>query len=169
MREIFTPVVHTINRKTWCRARVWSIMAGKISKNRNKQTSDQEHENNCIVPERKEIRAVCVLRSSFIQSFSIKFKVMSLKNGHIFFCFAYENLFSALVSRKGAELSTETKELIITLSESVKNKAELSKMLNIPRPTITSVLRKYRRTLVQWRLCPEVAGKEASQIETEML
>ena len=50
-----------------------------------------------------------------------------------------------------------------------QNKAELSKMLNIPRPTITSVLRKYRRTLAQWRLCPEVAGKEASQIETEML
>ena len=44
------------------------------------------------------------------------------------------------------ELSTETKELIITLSESVKNKAELSRMLNIPRTTITSVLSKYRRT-----------------------
>ena len=53
---------------------------------------------------------------------------------------------SALMSRKGAELSTETKELIITLSESVQNKAELSRMLNIPRATITSVLRKYRRT-----------------------
>ena len=50
------------------------------------------------------------------------------------------------MSRKGAELSTETKELIITLSESVKNKAELSRMLNIPRTTITSVLSKYRRT-----------------------
>ena len=63
-----------------------------------------------------------------------------------FFCFAYENLFSALMSRKGAELSTETKESIITLSESVQNKAELSRMLNIPRTTITSVLSKYRRT-----------------------
>ena len=50
------------------------------------------------------------------------------------------------MSRKGAELSTETKELIITLSESVKNKAELSRMLNIPRTTIMSVLSKYRRT-----------------------
>ena len=50
------------------------------------------------------------------------------------------------MSRKGAELSTETKELIITLSESVQNKAELSRMLNIPRTTITSVLSKYRRT-----------------------
>ena len=61
MREIFTPVVHTINGKTWCRARVWSIKAGKLSKNRNKQTSDQEHEKHCIVSERKEITAVCVL------------------------------------------------------------------------------------------------------------
>ena len=87
----------------WRRARVWSTKPGKISKNRNKQTSDQEHEINCTVPERKEIRA---------ESFNIKFKVRSLNKGHIFFCFAYENLFSALVSRKGAELSTETKELI---------------------------------------------------------
>ena len=43
-------------------------------------------------------------------------------------------------------MSTETKELIITLSESVQNKAELSRMLNIPRTTITSVLSKYRMT-----------------------
>ena len=50
------------------------------------------------------------------------------------------------MSRKGAELSTETEELIITLSESVQNKAELSRMLSIPRMTITSVLSKYRRT-----------------------
>ena len=46
------------------------------------------------------------------------------------------------MSRKGAELSTEMKELIITLSESVQNKAELSRMLNIPRTTITSILSK---------------------------
>ena len=50
------------------------------------------------------------------------------------------------MSRKGAELSTETKELIITLSEPVQDKAELSRMLNVPRTTITSVLIKYRRT-----------------------
>ena len=50
------------------------------------------------------------------------------------------------MSRKGAELSTETKESIITLSESVQNKAELSRMLNIARTTITSVLSNYRRT-----------------------
>ena len=72
MREIFTPVVHTINRKTWCMARVWSIKAEKISTNRNKQTSDQEHEKNCMVPERKEITAVCVLTSRL---FMIKFKL----------------------------------------------------------------------------------------------
>ena len=78
--------------------------------------------------------------------FSHSVKVKSLRNGHIFFGFAPENLFSAVTSRKGAELSTETKELIITLSESVKNKSKLSRMLNIPRTTITSVLSKYRRT-----------------------
>ena len=44
------------------------------------------------------------------------------------------------MSRKGAKLSTETKELIINY------KAELSRMLNIRRATITSVLSKYRRT-----------------------
>ena len=65
----------------------------------------------------------------------------------IFFscCFASENLFSAFMSRKGAELSTKTKELIITLSESVQNKVELSRMLNVPRTAITSVS-KYGRT-----------------------
>ena len=37
------------------------------------------------------------------------------------------------MNRKGVELSPETKELIVTLSESVKNKAE---KLNISRKTI---------------------------------
>ena len=37
--KIFTPVVHTVNRKTWCRVHVWSIKVGKIRKNRNKQTN----------------------------------------------------------------------------------------------------------------------------------
>lgn len=37
------------------------------------------------------------------------------------------------MSRKGVELFPDTKELIVTLSESVKNKAEV---LNIPRKTI---------------------------------
>ena len=39
------------------------------------------------------------------------------------------------MSRKGAELFTETKELIVTLLQSVQNKAELSRLLNIPRTT----------------------------------
>lgn len=69
------------------------------------------------------------------------------------------------MSRKGAELSTETKESIITLSESVQNKAELSRMLNIPRTTITSVLSASTEGLAQWRVWHEVAGKGASQIE----
>ena len=34
---------------------------GKIGKRRNNQTSDQEYEKNCIVSERKGIKAVCVL------------------------------------------------------------------------------------------------------------
>ena len=50
------------------------------------------------------------------------------------------------MSRKGTELSTETKELIVTLLHSVQNKAELSRLLNIPRTTIASVRSKYRST-----------------------
>ena len=146
MHEIFTPVVHTVSRKTWCRARVWSIKAGKISKSRNKQTSDQEHEKKLHSSQKRRNKSCLCFDTSLIQSFNIKFKVRSLKRVIYIFCFAYENLFSALMSRKGAELSTKTKELIITLSESGQNKAELSRMLNIPRTTIRSVLSKYRRT-----------------------
>ena len=56
MLEIFTPVVHTINRKTLIRGArlVNKTRAEKNSKNRNKQTSDQEHEKK----KKKEIRAV---------------------------------------------------------------------------------------------------------------
>ena len=50
------------------------------------------------------------------------------------------------MNRKGADLFIETKELIVSRSQSVQNKAELSRLLNIPRTTITSVLSKYRRT-----------------------
>ena len=60
------------------------------------------------------------------------------------FC-VWELIFSSHGSR-GAELSTETKELSFTLSESGQNKAELSRLLNIPRRAITSVVSKYRRT-----------------------
>ena len=41
--------------------------------------------------------------------FNIKFKVKLIQYGHIFFCFASENLFSALMSQKRAEPSTEMK------------------------------------------------------------
>ena len=85
MREIFTPVVHTVNRKTGCRARVWSIKAGKISKNRNRQTCDQEHEKKSKVPERKKNKSCLCFDTSLIQSFNIKFKVRALKNSHLFF------------------------------------------------------------------------------------
>ena len=47
---------------------------------------------------------------------------------------------------KSAELSEEAKDLIVTLAESVHNKAELSRLLNIPRTTITSVLKKHQQT-----------------------
>ena len=152
-------------------------MQGARLVNKGGKNQQKQKQTNILPITRKKLhsfqkernKSCLCFDSSFIQSFKIKFKVKQLKNGHIFFSFASENLFSVLMSRKGAELSTVTKELIVTLSESVKNKAELSRMLNIPRTTITSVLRKYRRTLAQWRLCPEVAGKEASQIETEML
>ena len=54
--------------------------AEKNSKNRNKQTSDQEHEKK-----KKKRNKSCFFWTSFIQSFDIKFKVTSLKNGHVFF------------------------------------------------------------------------------------
>ena len=55
--------------------------AEKNSKNRNKQTSDQEHEKK--KKKKEELFFFCY--TSFIQSFDIKFKVTSLKNGHVFF------------------------------------------------------------------------------------
>ena len=86
--------------------------AEKNSKNRNKQTSDQEHEKKI------ERRAVFFFDTSFIQSFDIKFKVTSLKNGLVFsFCFW---------------------EFILSSHES-------KKVLTCPQ-TITSVLSKYGRT-----------------------
>ena len=88
MREIFTPVVHTVNRKTWCRARVWSIKAGKISKNRNKQTTDQEHEKNAKFPnEKQKKKELFVFWHLAYQLFNIKFKVKALKNSHTVFTF----------------------------------------------------------------------------------
>ena len=59
------------------------------------------------------------------------------------------------MSRKDAELYTATKELIATPSQSVQNKAELSRLLNIPRTTMLLMF--------------QAEGKRASQIENEML
>ena len=123
---------------------VWSIKAEEISKietNKHPTKSTKKLHSSW----KKRNKSCFCFHTSLIQSFNIKFKVRSLKKGS-HFSSAYENLFSALMSRKGAELSTEMKELIITLSESVQNKAELSRMLNIPRTTLTSVLSNYRRT-----------------------
>ena len=53
------------------------------------------------------------------------------------------------MSRKVAELSRHRDQRIkniVTLSQSVQNKAELSRLLDIRRTTITSVLSKYGRT-----------------------
>ena len=58
-----------------------------------------------------------------------------------FLCCCLKTIFPAIMGRKGVELTAETKELIVAISESVKNKAELSRLLNILRTSITSVLR----------------------------
>ena len=84
MREIFTSFVHTINRKTWCRARVWSIKAGKISRNRNKQHSTKSTKKMQSSRKKKKKSCFC-FDTSLIQSFNIKFKVRALKNSYIFF------------------------------------------------------------------------------------
>ena len=65
--------------------------AEKNSKNRNKQTSDQEHEKKKKKQKKKKKKKkkkeelFFFFDTSFIQSFDIKFKVTSLKNGHVFF------------------------------------------------------------------------------------
>ena len=123
------------------------VNKGRKNQQKQKQTNTGPRAQKKLHSSRKKRNKSCLcFDTSLIQSFNIKFKVRSLKRVVFFFCFAYENLFSALMSRKGAELSTATNELIITLSESVQNKVELSRMLNIPRTTIMSVLSKYRRT-----------------------
>jgi len=50
------------------------------------------------------------------------------------------------MGRKSAELSDEKKNLILKLSTSVKNKSELSRLVRVPRTTITSILKKFRTT-----------------------
>ena len=100
LRKIFTPVVHTVNRKTWCRAHVWSIKAGKISKNRNKQTSDQEHEKNCTVAERKEIRAVCVLTPRLFSHSTLSSRLGRYKGSYYFLFCLWEFIFSSHESKR---------------------------------------------------------------------
>ena len=56
------------------------------------------------------------------------------------------------MSRKDAELSTATKELIVTLWQSAQNKAELSRLLNIPRTTMLLMFQASIEGLAQWRL-----------------
>ena len=69
----------------------------------------------------------------------------------IFLCCCLNNIVPTTVGRKSIELTIETKELIVAMSESVKNKAELSRLLNIPRTTITSVLLNYKG-MARWRI-----------------
>ena len=103
MREIFTLVVQNFNSENSMQGARLVNKGGKIGKKRNNQTSDREYEKSCIVSERN--KSCFCFDISFIQSFNINFKVRSPKNGH---CFASENS----KSPKGAELSTETKELL---------------------------------------------------------
>ena len=75
-------------------------LVNKGGKNQQKQkqtTFDQEHEKNAKFPKEKKKSCFC-FDTSLIQSFNIKFKVRALKSSH-FFCFASENLFSALMRR----------------------------------------------------------------------
>ena len=64
------------------------------------------------------------------------------------------------MSRKDAELYTATKELIATPSQSVQNKAELSRLLNIPRTTMLLMFQASIEGLTQWRLTP--SGRKKS-------
>ena len=132
--------------KTRCRARVWSIKAGKLTKKRNNQTSDQEYEINCIVSERKEVRAVCALTPcSFSHSTSTSRLGRKKMVIYIFlFCF-WELIFSSHESKRCWTVHRDQR--INSYSVAIRAKqAELSRPLNIPGTTITSVLSKYRRT-----------------------
>ena len=80
MHENFTPVVHTVNRKTWCRVHVWSIKVGKIRKTRNKQTNiwARARKKKLHSSRRKRNKSCLCFDTLLIQSFNIKFKVRSL-------------------------------------------------------------------------------------------
>ena len=73
--EIFTLVVQNVNSENLMQgARL--IKGGKLAK---KETIRPRVRKNCIVSERKGIRAVCVLTTPLFS------QVRSQKNGHIFF------------------------------------------------------------------------------------
>ena len=84
----------------WRRARVWSTKPGKISKIRNKQTSDQEHEINCTVPERKEIRAVCLLTPRLFSHSKLSSRLGRYKGSHFFLFCLWEFIFSSRESKR---------------------------------------------------------------------
>ena len=58
----------------------------------------------------------------------------------IILCYCLKTIFPTNMDQKSVELTTEMTELIVARSESVKNKAELSRLLDIPRMTIASAL-----------------------------
>lgn len=50
MGEIFTPVVYTVNRKTGCRAHVWSIKAGTLAKIETNKNPTKSTKKNAQFP-----------------------------------------------------------------------------------------------------------------------
>ena len=67
------------------------------------------------------------------------------------------------MGQKSVELTIEMKELIVACSESVKNKAELSRLLDIPRMTIASALNTTTKGLALWGNRRKVEEKRNSQ------
>ena len=82
---MFTLVVHTIGKLDVGRA-FGLIKGGKISKKGTNVRSKARKKLNS--PQKKISKNCLYFDTSFIQSFIVKFKVTSLKNGHLFlFCF----------------------------------------------------------------------------------
>ena len=132
---------------------------GKIGKKRNNQTSDQEYEKNCIVSERKGIRAVCVLTPRLFSHSTLSSR-LGRKKMVIFFLFCFWELIFRSHESKRCWTVHRDQELIVTLLQSVQDKAELSRLLNIPTTNITSVLSKDRRIGTAKTLMP--SGKKKS-------
>ena len=123
------------------------VNKGGKNQQKQKQTNIRPGARNKLHSSRKKRNKSCLyFDASLIQSFNIKFNVRSLEKGHIFLVLLMRIYFQLSRVEKVLNCPQRRKNSIITLSESVQNKAELSRMLNIPRTTITSVLSKYRRT-----------------------